>query len=92
MKVTGAQALFKSLESGPIPDGPAKGTAIIAPGSSFNDELAEFYSDRFRDEFPVFDRPALSDAVSSPTGKIFAVEEVNTGVRAAMTGAAGSQS
>jgi hypothetical protein len=37
-------ALFKSLESGPIPDGPAKGTAIIAPGSSFSDELAELVS------------------------------------------------
>jgi hypothetical protein len=33
--------LFKSLESGPIPDGPAKGTAIIAPGTSYSDELAE---------------------------------------------------
>jgi hypothetical protein len=37
-------ALFKSLESGPIPDGPAEGTAIIAPGSSFSDELAQLVS------------------------------------------------
>jgi hypothetical protein len=34
-------ALFKTLESGPIPDGAAKGTAIIAAGSAFTDELAE---------------------------------------------------
>jgi hypothetical protein len=33
--------LFKSLESGPIPDGAAKGTAIIAPGTSYSNELAE---------------------------------------------------
>lgn len=37
-------ALFRRLESGPIPDGPAKGTAIIAPGNSFSDEIAEFIS------------------------------------------------
>jgi hypothetical protein len=34
-------ALFKTLDSGPIPNGPAKGTAIIAAGSAFSDELAE---------------------------------------------------
>jgi len=33
--------LFKTLESGPIPDGQAKGTAIIAGGSSYSDELAD---------------------------------------------------
>jgi len=33
--------LFKGLESGPIPDGAAKGTAIIAPGTSYSDDLAE---------------------------------------------------
>ena len=37
-------ALFKTLESGPIPNGAAKGTAIIAAGSSFSDELAELVS------------------------------------------------
>ena len=36
--------LFKSLPSGPIPDGAAEGTAIIAPGSSFSDELAQLVS------------------------------------------------
>jgi hypothetical protein len=33
-------ALFSAHESGPIPDGEAKGTAIIAPGTSFSDEIA----------------------------------------------------
>jgi hypothetical protein len=33
--------LFHNAESGPIPDGPAKGTAIIAPGTRFSPELAE---------------------------------------------------
>lgn len=34
--------LFKNTEAGPIPNGPAKGTAIIAPGTSFSKEIAEF--------------------------------------------------
>ena len=33
-------ALFSAHEAGPIPDGDAKGTAIIAPGTSFSDEIA----------------------------------------------------
>jgi len=33
--------LFKSLQPGPIPDGQAEGTAIIAPGTSFSDEIAK---------------------------------------------------
>jgi hypothetical protein len=33
--------LFGSSQSGPIPDGAAKGTAIIAPGTVFSPELAE---------------------------------------------------
>ena len=33
--------LFRSSQSGPIPDGPAKGTAIIAPGTVFTPELAQ---------------------------------------------------
>ena len=36
--------LFRTAESGPIPDGPAKGTAIIAPGTVFSPELAEAVS------------------------------------------------
>jgi hypothetical protein len=34
--------LFKASPAGEIPDGQAKGTAIIAPGSRFSDEIAEF--------------------------------------------------
>jgi hypothetical protein len=36
--------LFKESSSGPIPDGSAKGTAIIAPGTVFSPEIAEFVS------------------------------------------------
>ena len=34
-------ALFSQHEAGPIPDGEAKGTAIIAPGTVFSDEIAK---------------------------------------------------
>ena len=34
--------LFKASPSGPIPDGEAKGTAIIAPGTIYSKEIAEF--------------------------------------------------
>lgn len=33
-------SLFSDHEAGPIPDGEAKGTAIIAPGTSFSNEIA----------------------------------------------------
>lgn len=36
--------LFKASPAGDIPNGQAKGTAIIAPGSRFSDEIAEFVS------------------------------------------------
>jgi hypothetical protein len=36
--------LFSAHEAGPIPDGEAKGTAIIAPGTSFSDEIAAIIS------------------------------------------------
>jgi hypothetical protein len=36
--------LFKASPPGPIPDGQAKGTAIIAPGTVFSPEIAEFVS------------------------------------------------
>lgn len=36
--------LFLQHEAGPIPDGEAKGTAIIAPGTSFSDEIATMIS------------------------------------------------
>lgn len=33
--------LFKASPAGDIPDGPAKGTAIIAPGTKYTDNIAE---------------------------------------------------
>jgi hypothetical protein len=36
--------LFTSSTPGEIPDGEAKGTAIVAPGTTFTDEIAEFIS------------------------------------------------
>jgi hypothetical protein len=36
--------LFKANPAGPIPDGPAKGTAIVAPGTAWSPEIAEFIS------------------------------------------------
>ncbi|MGH9198992.1 MAG: hypothetical protein ACRD1T_25100 [Acidimicrobiia bacterium] len=33
--------LFTKSVAGPIPDGPAKGTAIIAPGTVFSQEIAQ---------------------------------------------------
>ena len=34
-------SLFTAADAGPIPDGDAKGTAIIAPGTAFSDEIAQ---------------------------------------------------
>ena len=34
-------ALFSSVDAGPIPDGQADGTAIIAPGTTFSPEIAK---------------------------------------------------
>jgi hypothetical protein len=36
--------VFKNSPPGDIPDGDAKGTAIIAPGTRYNPEIAEFIS------------------------------------------------
>ncbi|HUD93874.1 hypothetical protein [Sphingobium sp.] len=33
--------LFSAHDAGPIPDGEAKGTAIIVPGTTFSDEIAK---------------------------------------------------
>ena len=33
-------AIFSAHEAGPIPDGPADGTLIVAPGTRFNDDIA----------------------------------------------------
>lgn len=32
--------LFSAHDAGPIPDGEAKGTAIVAPGTNFSDDIA----------------------------------------------------
>jgi hypothetical protein len=36
--------LFSAHDAGPIPDGEAKGTAIIAPGTTVSEAVAEFIS------------------------------------------------
>jgi hypothetical protein len=36
--------LFKNSEPGEIPEGEAKGTAIVAPGTAFSEDIAEFVS------------------------------------------------
>src|SRR5579862_4555259 len=41
MSQTQLDDLFKASPAGPIPDGQAKGTAIIAPGTVFSPEIAE---------------------------------------------------
>jgi hypothetical protein len=43
LEMTGAQLddLFSKSQAGDIPNGPAKGTAIIAPGTKFSSEIAE---------------------------------------------------
>jgi hypothetical protein len=42
MSQTQLDDLFKSSQAGPIPDGPAEGTAIIAPGTVFTSDIAKF--------------------------------------------------
>jgi hypothetical protein len=44
MSEANLDALFSSSPVGDIPDGPAKGTAIIASGSKFSIDVAEFVS------------------------------------------------
>jgi len=41
MSNTDLDSVFSSSPAGEIPDGPAKGTAIIAPGTKFSPEIAE---------------------------------------------------
>lgn len=50
-------ALFKEHDAGPIPDGEANGTAIIAPGSSFSKEIATLIN-HFAWQGKVFDAKA----------------------------------
>jgi hypothetical protein len=47
--------LFSSSAVGEIPDGEATGTAIVAPGTSFNPEIAKFIS-LFAWQGKIFDR------------------------------------
>lgn len=44
MKASDLDALFSASPAGDIPNGPAKGTAIIASGTTFSPEIAEFIS------------------------------------------------
>jgi hypothetical protein len=48
--------LFTKSPAGPIPDGPAKGTAIIAPGTRFSDEIAQIIN-HFAWQGKTFDGP-----------------------------------
>ena len=48
-------ALFSSVPAGPIPDGEAEGTAIIAPGTTYSSTIAKFIS-TFAWQGKVFDR------------------------------------
>ena len=41
MTQTELDDLFKASQPGPIPDGPAEGTAIIAPGTTYSPEIAK---------------------------------------------------
>jgi len=50
-------ALFKASEPGPIPNGEANGTAIIAPGTAFSPEIASFIN-HFAWQGKVFDASA----------------------------------
>jgi hypothetical protein len=49
--------LFSSVASGPIPDGEAEGTAIVAPGTTFSPTIAQFISS-FAWQGKVFDSKA----------------------------------
>jgi hypothetical protein len=44
MSQTELDDLFKASQAGPIPDGPAEGTAIIAPGTAYSLDIAKLVS------------------------------------------------
>ena len=44
MSQTELDDLFKASQAGPIPNGPAEGTAIIAPGTTYSPEIAKLVS------------------------------------------------
>ena len=58
LDMTGAEldALFTSSPAGPIPNGPAKGMAIIAPGKKFSHDIATFIN-HFGWQGKTFDGP-----------------------------------
>jgi len=59
-------AMFKAAEAGPIPEGPADGTAIIAPGTAYSAEIAKMVN-LFAWQGKVFDPKAgvLRNRISS---------------------------
>src|ERR1700753_2942656 len=57
MSQSDLDALFKASPPGPIPDGEAEGTAIIAPGTQYSPEIASFIND-FAWQGKVFDAKA----------------------------------
>ena len=57
MSQTDLDTLFTASEPGPIPNGQAEGTAIIAPGTVFSGELASFVS-HFAWQGKIFDAQA----------------------------------
>ena len=57
--------LFSNAEAGPIPNGDAQGTAIIAPGTTFTPEIAKFIN-FFAWQGKIFDAE-----------KIYATQELN---------------
>jgi hypothetical protein len=69
--------LFKNSPPGDIPDGDAKGTAIVAPGARYNLGIAEFVS-RFAWQGKVFDakngilrNKILPFGLSAVTAKVY---------------------
>src|SRR3954447_2801833 len=51
--------LFTASDPGPIPNGEAKGTAIIAPGTTYSPEIAQFIS-TFAWQGKVFDAATMT--------------------------------
>ena len=54
--------LFSEHDAGPIPDGEAKGTAIIAPGTAYSDKIADLVN-IFGWQGKVFDAEAGTTAL-----------------------------
>ncbi|MDT7950844.1 MAG: hypothetical protein RQ966_05000 [Acetobacteraceae bacterium] len=52
-------AMFSAHEPGPVPSGEAKGTAIVAPGTKFNADIAHFIN-MFAWQGKVFDASTMT--------------------------------